>query len=249
MRVEIAPVGYYVDRVVEPVREHHADRLYIIRAREDREDQAARFREEVIRELKNWKSTLDIRIVRTDLWTMEAAVETFSAIVSREVREGNSVWVNLSTGSKLEAVAGAIACMAHGGTPYYVRMKSYERPNLQKPLAEGVKSIDVVPTFALAAPSVGGLAVLELLAQNELGLSKKGVISGLTELGLIPSASSSQSIQARYARLQWILDRLLDSPALIVIEGSRRAGRVKITERGRLALRIFSPREGLSDST
>jgi len=249
LRVDVTPVGYYVDRVVVPIQEHDADRVYILRARDDDEDLASPFRTEVIRLLRKWKLKLDIRVVRTDLWTMEAAVETFSAVIRREVQQGNSVWVNLSTGSKLEAVAAAIACMAHGGQPYYVKMKSYERPALASPLAEGVDSIDIVPTFGLASPSAGGLATLELLAQNETGLSKKGLISGLTELGLIPSDSAGQSLQARYARLQGILDRLADFPALAVVEGHRRAARVKITERGRLALRIFSPREGLSNPT
>jgi hypothetical protein len=248
LRIEIAPLGYYTDRVIQPVRDHDADRFYIIRARDDGQDLAAPFRNEVVRQLRKWKPTLDIRVVGTDLWTMESAVETFSAIISREVRAGNAVWVNLSTGSKLEAVAAAIACMAHGGTPYYVRMKSYDRPSLQRPLASGVEAVDVVPAFGLASPSSGGLAILELLAQNDGGLSKKALISGLLELSLIPRDTLEKSLQARYARLQGILDRLREFPALVTIEGRRRAGRVRITERGRLALRIFSPREGLIDS-
>jgi hypothetical protein len=247
LRVDVAPVGYYIDRVIVPIQQHNSDRLYILRARKDSEDLASAFREEIIRQLKKWKPGLDIRTVRTDLWTMESAVESFSAIIRGEVRDGNSVWVNLSTGSKLEAVAAAVACMAHGGTPYYVEMKSYERPDLRHPLAEGVKSVYTVPTFGLASPGAGGLAILELLAQNDPGLSKKSLISGLTELGLLPSDSSGQSLQARYARLQVILNRLTEIPALVAIEGHRRAGRVKITESGRLALRIFSPREGLGN--
>ena len=81
------------------------------------------------------------------------------------------------------------------------------------------------------------------------GLSKRGLISGLTELGLIPSDSAGQSLQARYAQLQKILDRLADFPALAGVEGHRRAARVKFTERGRLVLRIFSPCEAFNNPT
>jgi hypothetical protein len=249
LRVEVAPVGYYTDRVVDPIKFHKADRVYLVRAREDSDDLAAPFRKRVITELRKWKPSIEIRVVQTDLWTMESAVETFSAIIRREVSDGNSVWVNLSTGSKLEAVASAVACMGNGGVPYYVRMKSYERSLPTKPLAEGVDSVDVVPTFGLSAPSEAGLQLLDLLAQNHDGLSKKNLISGLTDLDFIPKEIPGKTIQARYARLQAILDRLREPPPLVVIEGRRRGARVKITERGRLALRIFSPRLGLADST
>ncbi len=247
IRVEVAPVGYYLDRVVSPIMEHDADRVYLVRSREDFDDLAAPFRSKVIGNLRRWKPKVEIRVVRTDLWTMESVVETFSAIIRREVAEGNSVWVNLSTGSKLEAVASAVACMGNGGTPYYVRMKSYERPTGGRPLASGVESIDLVPTFGLSRPNEAQLALLNLLAENEAGLSKKVLITTLTELGLIPREIPGKTIQARYARLQSILERLLELPPLVVVDGQRRRARVRITERGRLALRIFLPRTGLSE--
>lgn len=248
LRVEIVPVGFYLDRVVEPIKMHRADRVYLVRARTDKDDLAAGFRERITRDLLAWKPDLDVRIIRTDLWSMDAAVELFSAVLLREAAAGNMVWVNLSTGSKLEAIAGAIACMAHGGRPYYVRMRSYRYPGAPKPLAEGVESIDHVPTFALSPPSKAGLALLQLLAENESGLSKKTLITGLTELGLIPGEGPGKTVQSRYARVQAILDRLTDTPPLVTVEGRRKSARVKITERGRLALRIYAPRLGVGDS-
>lgn len=247
VRVEVAPVGYYVDRVVEPITRHEADRIYLVRARDDSEDRAAPFREKVIKQLRAWRPSVEVRVVKTDLWTLETAVETFSAIIRSEVQAGNSVWVNLSTGSKLEAVAAALACMGNGGVPYYVRMRSYERSEPPKPLASGVASIDTVPTFGLAAPSEAGLQLLSLLAENLTGLSKKDLIRGIEELGLFPPEIANRTVQARYARLQAILDRLAEPPGLVELEGRRRAGRVRITARGRLALRIFHPRLGLAD--
>lgn len=247
-RVEVAPVGYYFDRVVCPVVEHNADRVYLVRSREDSEDLAGRFRAKVVRSLRRWKPSIEIRVVRTDLWSMESAVETFSAILQNEVTAGNSVWVNLSSGSKLEAVAAAIACMANGGRPYYVRMRSYERPRGSHPLARGVQSIDMVPTFGLSRPNDAQLTLLSLLAENESGLSKKALIAALTELGLIPLEIAGKTVQARYARLQSILNRLVEPPPLVAVDGQRKHGRLRITDRGRLALRIFMPRVGLSES-
>lgn len=248
LRVEIVPVGFYLDRVVEPIKRHRADRVYLVRARTDEDDLAIKFRERIAGDLLAWKPDLDVRIIKTDLWSMDAAVESFSAVLLRESAAGNMVWVNLSTGSKLEAIAGAIACMAHGGRPYYVRMRSYRYAGAPKPLAEGVESIDFVPTFALSPPSRAGLALLQLLGENEGGLSKRTLITGLTELGLIPGENSGKTVQSRYARVQAILDRLTESPPMVEVEGRRKSARVKITERGRLALRIYAPRLGLGDS-
>jgi hypothetical protein len=248
-RVEVVPVGYYIDRIVDPIRTHNADRVYLVVARDPREDMAAPFRTRVMSQLRRWKPALDIRVVKTDLWRIESAVETFSAIIRSESQAGNLVWVNLSTGNKLQAVAGAVACMAQGATPYYVRMSSYERPDPARPLAEGVQGVDTVPTFALYPPSAAGLAILGFLEENPAGLSKRDLLAGLTELGFIPAESVHRTVQARYARLQVILQPLTATPALAVMEGTRRAGRAKITDRGRLALRMFAPRAGVGDKS
>jgi hypothetical protein len=245
LRVEVAPIGYYLDRIIEPIQEHHADRVYIIRAKDGSEDRAREFRRRVVRALLKWKPTLDIRVVSTELWSLEDSVEVFSAILRSEIDAGNSVAVNLSTGSKIEAIGGAIACMAHGGTPYYVRMRSYDQPDVTSPLATGVKAIDAVQLYGFTPPTAPGIAVLESLEENQKGLAKKSLISLLTEKGLIPKDIPGKSIQAKYARLQSILDKLEEEPAMISVEGSRRAARVRLTPRGRLALRIFHPRLGL----
>jgi uncharacterized protein DUF6293 len=245
LRIEVAPVGYYIDRVVEPIRRHNADRVYLIRARSPEADLAAPFRNRVLEQLRHWKPNLEILSVRTDVWNLESAVETFSSIIHEEVRNGNSVWVNLSTGSKLEAVAAAIACMAQGATPFYVQMESYNRPDVKVPLAEGVHSIDVVPTFNLSPPTPPGLAVLGLLDENRAGLAKKDLLAGLTEAGFIPPESSDRTVQARYARLQVVLQPLTAPPPLATVRGSRRSTRVQITDRGRLALKMFAPRPGV----
>jgi hypothetical protein len=249
LRVDVAPVGFYVDRVVEPIRVHNADRVYLIRARSEPDDRAAPFRNQVLRELKRWKRNIDVRVIGTDLWELESAIETFSAIVRKEREAGNHVWVNLSTGTKLEAVAAALACMAHDATPYYVQMTSYERRDPSTPLAEGVKAITAVATYGLSSPSPAGLALLSLLEENPLGLAKKDLLSGLTDAGFLPPDSPDRTVQARYARLQVALDPLLTPPPLASVRGSRRATRIQITNRGRLALRLFAPRAGLAAAT
>lgn len=245
LRVELAAVGFYIDRVAEPIRAHNADRVYLVHARDRAEDKAKPFRETIQKSLREWKSNLEIRYASTDIWNLEACVETFSSIIKSETESGNSVWVNLSTGSKLEAIGAALACMAHGGNPYYVRMKSYETGGPARPLAEGVVSVDSVPMYGLSPLTEAQLAVLSLLAQNERGLSKKHVLAGLVALGILPfrpEGPSTISPQASYARLQVILDILCASPALAIVFGHRKAARVQITPRGRLALRIFAPR-------
>lgn len=244
-RVDIAPVGFYVDRVVEPIKGHNSDRVYLIRSNDDRADLAAKFRSEIIRQLRRWDSHLDIRIVRTERWSLPLATETYTSLISRERAMGNSVWVNLSSGSKLEAVAGALACMSHGGVPYYVRMSSYETRPPRAPLATGVLGVDTVPVFALARPTDPQVGVLNLLAENPKGLSKKEILAGLLEANLIPTASQGGrplTTQAGYARLQAVLERLIDPLGLVEIAGVRKAGRVKLTPSGSLAIRVFSPR-------
>ena len=248
LRVELVPVGFYVDRIIEPVCLHRADRLYLAVARIDGKNLAAPFLTRVRRELASRMPALQVREVSVYAWDMESLVETFSAIIRKERSVGNQVWVNLSTGSKMEAIAAAVACMGNGGIPYYVRMKSYRIPTLNTPSARGVDTVDPVPPFGLSVPSTAGLSVLDLLSQNERGLSKRVLIQGLTELGVIPKDIPGKTVQARYARLQTVLEQLTVLPPLIEVDGSHRRTSVRITDRGRLALRIFAPRPGLAES-
>ncbi|HTP54881.1 MAG TPA: DUF6293 family protein [Thermoplasmata archaeon] len=242
LRIEVTPVGFYIDRIVEPVRRHDADVVYLVLGSSRKSDGSATFLKEVIRQLRNWKPRLTIHEVRADRWNLETALETFSQIVQKEVAAGNSVWVNVSTGSKLEAIAGALATMAHGGVAYYVRMRSYDERRSPKPLAEGVVGIDVIPTYGLPSPSPAALEVLRLLEGYPDGQPKQWLVAELEQSRVIPSVragGSSVSIQSKYGRLQSILDELTRDPTLVRITGQRRSTRILIEPRGRIALRIF----------
>lgn len=48
-------------------------------------------------------------------------LEKYREIFNAE--QGNDIFVNLSTGNKIAAIAGMMACMLWKGIPYYVRLK------------------------------------------------------------------------------------------------------------------------------
>jgi len=111
--VHIAPLGYEYDRVVEPVRKHDADIVYLLTA--DRARLTA-YQEALVEELEaDGRETRFREVDLGDLYDVLAVVTTVTDEHAEDI-----IRVNVSSGPKLAAVGAAIACMATDATPYYV---------------------------------------------------------------------------------------------------------------------------------
>lgn len=250
-RVHVAAVGFEVERVVEPVLRERADRVYLITRRDD--DQARPFLEEILRRLARAPWPVDARVVRTDIWDVFGALAELRAIFTAERRTDRAapevlpIRVNVSTGTKITAIAGTLACMLWKGEPYYVQVsRSWYSGRAPKVRAvnDVVERVDPVSVYELRSPSRELVEVLESLDRHGGHLRKRELIR---ELGLDRPADGSglpPSPQAQHSRLRNRLEPLENRWRFVAAETGGARGRVRLTPQGRLALALFGERSG-----
>jgi Domain of unknown function (DUF6293)/DUF6293 C-terminal winged helix domain len=240
LRVHIAPYGYETRRVYYPLIHLDADKVYLIGY--EANDSAKKYHEEIRRELAK-HPRIQVSEDSVDMWDLYACIEKFRSITLKE--SGNHVYVNVSTGSKITAMAGLLSCMISNGIaqPYYVHASGYRVVEEPK---QGDQKIDSLPVYAMKKPKSEELEVLKTLDENRGGLRKWRLIEILEEKDIIKQKpGTSRRVQpkeftlaAKHSQLRVILGPM-ESLEYIQIKGSGKRGEVSITDQGKGALRIF----------
>jgi hypothetical protein len=245
-RIHIAPVGFEVERVTDPLEADRADRVYLLTRAE--RDRAAPFVDEVTRRLRRASWPIEVRVVRTDLWDVFHALGSLRTIFETEGRTDRTardvvpLRVNVSTGTKITAIAGTLACMLWNGRPYYAQVSrawySDRTPRVGE-VHDVVDRVEPVGVYELRAPAQELIEILEALDRRGGVLRKREL---LRELGLDrpgPDGGPAVSAQAQHGRLRRRLDPLERRWGFVRTESAGPRARVQLTEQGRLALTLF----------
>ena len=246
-RVHVAAVGFEVERVVDPVLRERADRVYLLTR--ETEDAARPFVDEVVRRLESADRPPQVRVQATEIWDVFGTLGALRRIFELEHRSDRRaadvvpIRVNVSTGTKITAIAGTLACMLWRGEPYYVQVSKAwysDRTPKVRAVNDVVRRVDPVGVYELRAPSRELVEVLEALDRRGGSLRKRDLIR---ELGLDAPRpgephASAPSPQAQHSRLRLRLEPLGRRWGFVESDGGAR-GRVRLTEQGRLALTIF----------
>lgn len=236
LRVHIVPVGYDSTRITVPLLSKKADKVYFIRHVKDKK---SRYYDFITGKLKN--SGIEIHEEFVDIWDLFKCIEKFKEIVNLE--KDNHVYINVSTGSKISAIAGMFASMLlQNVEPYYVHI---EYPSQESPATikkQVVKESIELPVFGINQPQKTFLTVLEILSKYDK-MKKSKLIEELVGKGVIKQKGTTErdfTPQAKHSQLRAILDPMERNWDFIKIEGKGRGSKVKITPQGNFALRIFS---------
>lgn len=245
-RVHVAAVGFEVERVTAPVEADHADRVYLLTRTE--RDAAAPFVDRVVRQLHRAAWPVEVRVVRTDLWDVFHALSSLRTIfetehrIDRNAREVLPIRVNVSTGTKINAIAGTLACMLWNGAPYYAHVSRAwytDRTPRAGEVHDVVERVEPVGVYELRSPAPELVEVLEALGRRGGTLRKRELIR---ELGVDrpgPEGGKAPSPQAQHGRLRRRLEPLERRWGFVRSESSGPRARVQLTEQGRLALALF----------
>lgn len=236
MRIHIAPVGYEVRRVTEPLIAMHADAVYLVRHTHDN-DAAVRFLQEIQAELRKKYRHIQVKEVRRDLWDLYDCIECFRGIM----QEGdNQVYVNVSTGTKITAMAGMLSCMAWGASPYYAPV-SYPDKIVGKH-TEHVMEPEALPTYGINRPRVEFMQILDILESGGGSARKSRLIDALEGSGVIKSridGGAEMSASAKHGQLRSLLDPMEKDWGFVSVKSSGSRSEVSVTGQGRKALKIF----------
>ncbi len=237
LRVHVAPVGYEVDRVVLPAIQEKADRVWLMVHDNKSDDKAIPFVSKITRRLE--KSGVEVVTEshdRRDLFKIIRAVKT---ILGRE--EGNDVYVNLASGSKIQAIGTMMACMMfNDGSsihPFYAEAEHYPGFDEIQPVSTGIKEIHDVPPYSIRTPDPRLVAALGIIGERGGRLTKKEMARISEEKGLIKvNAREGNHSMARFASLDKnIIQPLEETWGFIRTEKIGRNRWISITDDGRNA--------------
>jgi len=173
LRVHIAPVGYEIDRIVLSAKQERADRVWLLLHENKSDDKAGPFVTKITTQLE--KLNIEIKEEyhdRRDLFKIIRAVKNII-----ETEKGNEIYVNLASGSKIQAIGTMMACMMFNDDdsihPFYVEAVNYPGFDAKKPLSTGIKEIVNVPPYSIKTPDQKLVSALQIITENNGKLTKK----------------------------------------------------------------------------
>lgn len=181
LRVHVAPVGFEIDRIVLPAIKMKADRVWLVAHNEPHVDKGDKFVKAIQSKLKDARiECLQAQANRIDLFDILRALRT---IFLQE--KGNSILVNVSVGSKIQAIASMMACMMFKDIttikPYYVVPEIYNSSltKEERQETEGIKDIIGLPEYKIEIPSDKLIRCLDIINKKTDGKITKRELKDL----------------------------------------------------------------------
>ncbi len=234
LRIQIAPVGYEIDRVVLPAKQEKADKVWLLVHDNKSDDKAVPFVSKITKQLEK----LGIEVIqeshnRRDLFQIIRAVKS---IIEKE--KGNDIYVNLASGSKIQAIGTMMACMMFNNDanvhPFYVEAKNYPGFEASKPLSTGIKEIQNVPPYSIKIPDLKLINALRIIKDNGGKITKKKMAELAEKNNLIsvnPKDEEHRSM-VRFTSLDKNIIQPLEEWQFIKIEKIGRNRWITVTEEG-----------------
>ena len=176
---------------------------------------------------------------RLDLFEI---IKSIKKIIERE--EGNNIYVNLASGSKIQAIAGMMACMMFNEQknvfPFYVEAKEYTGFK-NRQMSTGIKKPIELPSYEIQKPEKKHINALKIINEKGGRLTKKEMAELADKSKLITvNAEKENYSQARFASLDKnIIQPLLSHWKFIEEEKIGRTRWIKMTQEGRNAAKFL----------
>lgn len=241
LRVHIAPVGYEIDRVVQPAKQEKADRVWLLLHENRIDDKSSPFIKKITIQLK--KLGIEVKQEYHDRRDLFKIIQAIKNIIGQET--GNEIYVNLASGSKIQAIGTMMACMMFNDKnnihPFYVEAKKYRGVDARQPISTGIKDIQDVPPYSIKIPDEKLIRALKIIKENNGKLTKKEMarISEEKKLIIVNAQEENRSM-ARFTSLDKNIIRPLEEHwKFINVEKIGRNRWITLTTEGKHALDIL----------
>ncbi|MBS7615467.1 hypothetical protein KEJ18_07060 [Candidatus Bathyarchaeota archaeon] len=231
-----------MDRIVLPLIRLKADKIWLITEKNPEVDSAKPYLDKVKDELDKHK--IQYVVEKCGIRDMFDILKTYRRIIEEEHK--HQIFINVSTGTKIEAIAGMMACMMFKKdqrhiSPYYVEPEDYNvKPTQGQPLSVGCKEIFPLPDYKIEKPDERLIHTLVIISEKGK-ISKKELIQDCINENLISVKSDARNPEvAKYSALNKNLINPLLSWRFIEVMGVGRRSRIKITEEGQNVLKFLA---------
>jgi len=231
-RVHIMPVGYEYKRIIRPAEEFRADKVVLLGHEEDREgDEGSEHLDTAIAALED--QNIEVSVAECDIFDLYSSMGAIAELIT--THQGDEVYVNVSTGSKVTAIAGMIASMVLECTPYYVRAENYD----EEP--ENIRETTELPTYPIDAPyadQVNVMNFIEVMSEKKDPPTKGEIIQFSTYYNQ-DYITRDVSEKEKYRILDTYMIKPLKDRGYIREAQDGRNKIISLTEQGRGALEAF----------
>jgi len=235
-RVHIAPLGFEIDRIVLPLKETKADKLWLLVHEKTAEDKSGPYLEKIKTQCR--KLGIKIEIYYVDRLSIFKVIKAVKEIILQE--KNNYIYVNVASGSKIQAIACMMACMilkeCKNIQPFYAEPEKYAAFE-GKQQSFGIKDTIPLPTYEIQIPKQKLLDALKIVHEHKnQKLTKKEMAEIAEDQELIIIDSKLNHSQARFASLDKnIIEPLEKEWGFIEVEKIGRNRWIKITQEGKNA--------------
>ena len=233
LRIHIAPIGFEIDRVVIPAIQMKADKVWLLVHDKPGIDKAAPYIEKIQKQLHKEKIKTEKEYHnRLDLFKI---IRSVKEIIDKE--KANTIYVNLASGSKIQAVGLMMACQMFNDyrnvIPFYAEAEKYLGFE-GKQLSEGIKNLMQIPAYQIHTPRSELILALKIIKENGGKLTKKQMAELAVENNLITvNAREENMTQARFASLDKnIIQPLEEQWKFVTVDKIGRNRWIKITQEG-----------------
>lgn len=237
LRIHIAPIGFEIDRIVMPATSRRADKVWLL---EDvNEKKALSLIKKVKKQLKD--RGIEVATAKHDRGDLFNIIKSIRDIINDE--SGNNVYVNLASGSKIQAIGGMLACMMFNESknvyPMYVEAANYRVP-VNEPISEGVKEISDIPSYEIQIPDEKHIRALDIIIREGSRITKKRMAELAQDNDIISVQSKDNISQARFASLDKnIIQPLQEKWKFIEVQKIGRTRWIQVTDEGKNAAKFL----------
>lgn len=238
LRVHVAPIGFEIDRIVMPAVQRKADRVWLMIHDNPATDKALGFNDEVRSALE--KNKIDVKTESHDRLDLFQIIRSVRKVI--EAESGNHVYVNLASGSKIQAIGCMMACMMFNSGrnvyPFYAEAQEYHGGG--RAISSGIKEIKDLPSYEIRVPDERLVGALRIVLEAGGRITKKELAAEAEKSGII-KVNSKNAPQARFASLDKNVIQPLLEWGFVQVEKVGRARHVRVTEEGRGAAGFLVP--------
>lgn len=240
LRIHIAPLGFESDRIVMPAIEKKADKVWVLIHNDQKKTKAKSYLDDIKVRLRKERIECETKeLDRLDLFSVIKGVRS----ITDEEGNDNTFYVNVSSGSKIQAVACTMACMMFNDRnnliPYYVQPKDYFEYKGEQ-MSTGMEKIIDIPQYTIKTPDEKLIKALRIIKKNKNRISKKNFAVAAEEEKIIEVGSEENFEQARFTSLNKnIVQSLKNNWGFIREEKIGRTRWIEITADGENVLKIL----------
>jgi Family of unknown function (DUF6293) len=241
LRVHIAPVGFEVDRIVLPASNMRADRVWLIIHSDSIDDAGQPFSKLISERLE--KDQIEFKMEYADRTDLFDTLRVLRRIILKE--KNNAILVNVSVGSKIQAIASMMACMMFKDEvdilPYYAVPEKYVNIPREQETA-GLKKVLKLPEYKIETPPNHLIHCLKIIHErSDNRIANKDLRDQALARDLIHVERDKNYDQSAYMALKTNLIEPLLKWKFVRVEKIGRRHDLVLTEDGLNALKFLHP--------